>query len=452
MTVTLVLPWFPILLGVGVGARLLGPMRGWFLGVLCALFWTVLVQASMGPAVWSQPWTVAAIVAGAVAIAAMGAWSGQSAEAEERAARSWGRGVSSTGCGAVGSSTEGESWRSVAEVVRGFDEWLNEQGESADPWGAFNEFVRDALRRICGAGHVRPYRLCGEGAQLVPCGEADDRAGDGDQGERRDARAGIVGHVLATGRSYVAGDPGSGELVERIAAEEGERLAWCFAISEGTRRCGVVTVGHLGVHPLQQRDRLMAAEALISQFWRTLSESLMGRAGRHLDPVSRLPIRLAFFRDAERLIRESYQRGEPVVLAVFAVEGLRELNDGGRWEHADELIREVSAAMRRKVRGDDCLGRFDGSRFVLLLRRVDAELGSLIVGQLLSRLSALGADEIRWGEGIRIRCGVTGSGMNTPDLSTLLRRAMTHVHAARCASVNLHSDLSPAVAVEGTER
>lgn len=98
------------------------------------------------------------------------------------------------------------------------------------------------------------------------------------------------------------------------------------------------------------------------------------------------------------------------------------------------------------MRVDDCLGRFDGSRFVLLLRRVDAELGSLIVGQLLSRLQALCGEELRWGGGVRMRCGLTGSGKQTPDLTALTSRALTHLESARRGGVDFVSDLTPVAA------
>ncbi|MFQ5494298.1 MAG: hypothetical protein ACE5EX_02860, partial [Phycisphaerae bacterium] len=77
MVLTLLLPWFPIILAVGVGGRLLGRQRGLGLGFLCALFWVVLVQASEGVGIWGNGWSFATMVAGAVAITLMGRWSGE---------------------------------------------------------------------------------------------------------------------------------------------------------------------------------------------------------------------------------------------------------------------------------------------------------------------------------------------------------------------------------------
>ncbi len=129
--------------------------------------------------------------------------------------------------------------------------------------------------------------------------------------------------------------------------------------------------------------------------------------------------------------------------AVFALEGLREINDSGRWEVADDLVREVADTLRCKIRTDDRIGRFDGSRIVLLLRRVDSELASLIVSQIMARLSVLWADESREGVHVTIRCGVAGSGTDQVELRALISRALAQCRRARIENTSIASDLSP---------
>ncbi len=74
---TFILPWFPIILGVGVGGRLLSRSRGFGLGILCALFWILLVQTSAGVSIWRDPLSVLSILAGVFSIVAMGGWAGE---------------------------------------------------------------------------------------------------------------------------------------------------------------------------------------------------------------------------------------------------------------------------------------------------------------------------------------------------------------------------------------
>ena len=472
MTLTLLLPWFPILLAVGVGGRLLGRGRGFALGMVCAMFWIVLVQASAGTGVWRQPWAVVTMLVGGAAIFLMGGWAGQmpshhSAPIRPRSASDGSQTADDGGCG-LGSGVyspipnpQSLLFDRFATVIQQFDDWLVEHGDDRDPWPAFGEFIRGALFQCCRATHVKLYRLLSEGEELAPLREPDSLA----EVKRVSARHGIVGHVVTTGRSYVEGDRTQGELIEQLAgsprglparrdfipsaAHKPEALVWCFAVTQGTQRLGAVTVGQLdpggaGI-PADNLSWLRAVEQLVAQCWRLLAETVHRRIVGQDDPGSGLSNRTAFLQAAEQSLRESYAQGEPAAIAVIAVEGIRELNDAGRWEVADELIREVADSLRRKVRMDDRLGRFDGSRFIWLLRRVDAELASLIVKQMMSRLTKLIGPIGPIVGSITVRCGVVGSGTENPDLRTLVTRALVQSRRARLEDVIIAGELDAAV-------
>jgi diguanylate cyclase (GGDEF)-like protein len=435
VTLTLVLPWFPILLGVGIGGRLLGRARGTFVGVLCALFWVVLVQASVGPALWSDPWTVVTIVTGATAIASVGRWSAQTSSDLSA--------VQTSACAVSGDEAEpapdgrGPVVQRLCAAMDQFDDWLDEHRDDRDPWPSFDEFIRSMMFQCCDATHVKPYRLATEGEELVPLHEPDPLV----EVDRVPARRGVLGHVVTTGRSYLAGDTTHGELVERLAGESGDTSAWCFAIRQGTQRLGAVLVGQLGIAPDRNKSVLQLVERMITHFWCMLHETMVGRSAVQNDPVSGLPTRAAFLRAADQSLRESYHLGEPLALVVIVLEGLRELTDAGRWNVADDVVREASQALRRKVRMDDCLGRLEGHGFLVLLRRVDSELASLIVRQLMARLKGVCGDDARWRASVCVRCGLAGSGMANPDLRTLLARALAQSRRARIEGVPIASDL-----------
>jgi len=435
MTTTLLLPWFPIILAVGVSGHLLGRRRGYWMGICCAMFWIVLAQTSAGPALWSDGWVVLSLFAGSAAIIGMGAWAGQQgALTMTREHEPGEREVSVT-------EREAETASPIIEIgslIDLFDDWLIEHGARGNPWPAFAEFIRATLFRCCGATHVRPYRLADGGEELIPLRESDSLP----QGERIPARRGVVGHVVTSGRCYVATDAGHGALVDTLAAHADRECGWCFAVSRGTHRLGVVSVGRLESDPQQMRPLLVALERLVGQFWRTLDATVRCRAAEETDPVSGLPTRPAFLDIAELAVRESYQQGEPVALALFAIEGIRDLTDNGRWKVADELVAEVARTLLRKVRSDDRVGRFDGSRFVVLLRRVDSELATLIVEQLMVRLESACQDRSRWGTVMNVRCGLVGSGTQKPDVNSLAERALAQDRRARTHNMRTATDLA----------
>jgi len=272
----------------------------------------------------------------------------------------------------------------------------------------------------------------------------------------------------------------------RSATEPGGRSAaycgpaWCFAIRSGGRTIGVVSVGQLGEvgatrarrkplpdgrgaeEPLPSGSRLgrpqgrgsdwgppsrsllRAFEHLTTQFWITLGEVCRSRSAAMTDPVSMLMTREAFLDEARRAGDDSYGHGEPIAVVVMAVEGLRRLMDDGRWSLADDVVHEVSSLMRHRLRPDDLLGRFDDSRFLLLLRRVDSALASLIAAQLVDRLGRLAVAKVFPGGEIGVRCGVCGSGSpsaHSPPVEALIKDAVRLCHLARQQGIPVASDV-----------
>lgn len=431
MTLTLLLPWFPILLAVGVGGRLLGRTRGFALGFLSAMFWVVLVQASAGTGIWRDPWTLVTVLVGAVAIFAMGGWSGQhDAESVGRSEGVAAAEVQQLGVSAGGHAVVG--LEQIASVIERFDDWLTEHRYDRDPWPDFAEFIRGVLYRCCNATHVKTFRLLNDGTELQTLRQPDPF----DEPERISTGEGVIGQVATSGRSWVA-------VASAPAAQREPGISWCFPISRGARRVGVVAVGKLGVDPVASASLLKAVSHLVGQFWNTLSEVGQSRSAAQEDPISGLYTRQAFLHVAQQSLRESYHLDEPVAVAVVTVQGLRELNDAGRWEVADELIRAVGDLLRRKMRLDDRIGRFDGSRFIWLLRRVDSSLAQMIARQVVSRIKLICADPDRWHASISVRCGLTGTGTEKPDLRTLVSRALVQSHRARVDGVEFLTDLPP---------
>lgn len=440
MALALILPWFPVVLAVGIAGRLLGQPRGLVVGVLCGVFWIVLVHASEGSVLWQNPWAVVSILVGAAAIAMVGAWAGSAGLPAGSPPP-----VMATDRTREPESDADRSGTGLAElsgILARFDDWLEpyRSARDGDPWPDFGEFIRTALFQSCRAAHVRPYRVANENRDLVPLRNPDPLAADA----CLSARQGVVGHVVTTGRMFIAGDPRQGELVHRLAAGS-EPVAWCFAVSHGNQRLGAVVVGQLDINPQRHRPLLEASARVIGQCWAMLSETVRSRQAIDADPVSGLPTREAFLQLAGGALRESYAQGEPAAVAIVAVEGLRELNDTGRWELADELVRDVAGCLRNKLRTDDRVGRFDDSRFVVLLRRVDSQLGALIVEQLLGRLQSRVEDPTRWRASLTVRFGLSGSGATRPELKELVSAALSQCTRARIEGLALATDVAASI-------
>ena len=440
MVTTLLLSWFPIILAVAVGARLLGRARGLGWAALCALFWVALVSAIKSSTLLMEPGALVALVAGVVSIMAMGAWAGDMPVGSPQ--QDGGRAANPDAANAESASLD-----RLLAMMEQFDQWLEELVPEDDPWSQFDEFIRSALFHSCTATHVRPYRLDISAQELVPLSASHEDW----ETQRLPVGEGVAGHVATSGCSYVAGDEQRGELVDGLANAGGGSIAWCFPVREKGATIGVVTVGELRETAASGRRYLQAVEQLVQQFWHALSDRYgLWNASRN-DSVAGILSKHAFLESAAISVRESYAMGEPVSVAVFALEGMRSLNDSGRWDLADELARDVGATLRRKVRADDRIGRFDGSRFILLLRRVDSELATLIVQQLMNRLTRICEDKDRWGVPVKARCGLAGSGTDQVELTRLVADALTASRKARLEDEAVATDVPTAVGAESHE-
>ncbi|MEK6674342.1 MAG: GGDEF domain-containing protein [Planctomycetota bacterium] len=427
----LLLPWFPIVLAAGLAGRLLGGRRGYAVGLLCGLFWLALLQASAGVTIWKDVWSSVTIISGIIAIIAVGGWAGTSRVSLERPTFQESPLSSANQWQDQSADLVTPSPRRLLEQITAsfdeFDDWLRDHRPSSNPWPKFDEFIRDVLYRCCRATHVRPYRWIPQSDHLVALREPDSL---GDT-KPLSAKEGVMGQVLSTGRVYLAHPEGCVGQSRPMGHDPMGSPAWCFAIRRNSETLGVVAAGGLGISPNRYVEILSLVERMITHFWGMLTECCHARAAALDDPASGLYTRQAFLRQAERTLADSYHVGDPVAVAVIALEGLRELNDTGRWEVADELVRGVGTLLRQKARADDQLGRFDGSRFVLLLRRVDDQLAALITAQLMTRLRSHCGDTERWGAHISVRCGVASSGSEQPDLRTLVSNALAHWRRAR---------------------
>ncbi len=431
---TVILPWFPIVLSAAIGSRLVDRSRASWLGGACALYFIILVQMSTGVPIWADAASGAALLAGAAAILGIAEWSSRNGEA----ARSEDGVVEQA-------DSEVASLAKLGDAMAAFDCWLEANRSGADVWAAFDEFLRAQLYEHCDAMHVRTYRILSEGDRMVPLHAINDE----DMDHLVSARKGVAGYVATTGRSYVAGDAARGELVRVLANRTVTPPQWCFGIRQGPRMIGVVSVGTWGTSRhvrSDEPDALRAWELLIAHFWVTLGEVYRGRSAVTTDAVSQLMTRGAFLEEAQHAVAISRDRGEPVAICVVAIEGLRALQDCGRWEQSDELVVEVARTIREHVRPDDLLGRFDDGRLMLMMRCVDSDLASLIVTQLTARLASLPIAASLSDAAVGVRCGVAGSGTETRSVVQLVASAVALCNSARTRAVPVETDL-PGVGV-----
>jgi GGDEF domain-containing protein len=324
----------------------------------------------------------------------------------------------------------------VARRMTGsFLAWCEEEHGDANLWNSFDQLVREMLTEQFGAVRVRCYQV------LPGCQQLRSLSRLGTLTDGRCARQGILGHVATGGQEFVATDPTHGELIDKLAQDGDETWDWVHPIRHGSQTVGLVALGKLPPTSLLDRERRQGLGVLLSTFWKHVACLEQLRIAEKTDKASGLLTRADFFECAARALADSYAESEPVVVVALALEGLRHLDDIGRWSDRDGLVETTARLINHRIRSDDIIGRFSDDRFVLLLRRLDSSLGRLIAAKIQSTIQ----DQMRELEGVggllRVRAGVSGSGFQHQPLDALLVSAFEAVELARKSDLPLHCDL-----------
>ena len=327
----------------------------------------------------------------------------------------------------------GEVARRMAES---FLAWCEQELPDAHPWNAFDQLVREMLTEQLGAVRVRCYQVLPGDQQFRSLSQP------GTSGGAKCARSGILGHVATTGREFVAADPTHGELVDQLAEDGNEPWEWIHPIRDQAQTVGLVAVGKLPPTTVLDSGRRQDLATLITIFWKYVACLERLRIAERTDKASGLLTRSDFFALATRALTDSYAENEPVVVVVLALEGLRWLDDVGRWSDHDTLVENIGLLVKRRIRTDDIIGRFSDDRFVLLLRRLDSSLGRLIAAKTRDTVQGQIEQIGEVGGALRVRVGLTGSGFQKQALEELLISAFDAVEQARKQDLALYCDLA----------
>lgn len=314
-----------------------------------------------------------------------------------------------------------------------FLDWLDEAPHDASAWPALDQLIREILHQSLRAARVRSFRVDPQGGELSPLR-------GGESGTNPAADEGLFGHVATTGRPFVAPQTRPGDRLAELAQREPDEWDIVWPVRREGRCVGVIACGAVDwrEHSTSEAQALLR---LLQSFWLHISDRVALYEAETHDKATGVFTRADLFRAAETVMTESHAVGEPVVAAIVTIEGLRGLDDAGRWSQRDALLEGLGDVIRRRTRSDDIVGRFSDERFAVVLRRLDLGLGRLITEKLLDaiddRLGALDPD-LRCG--VVARAGLAASGFRKRSAAELLAAALAAGDAARRENLRLQAE------------
>jgi diguanylate cyclase (GGDEF)-like protein len=148
--------------------------------------------------------------------------------------------------------------------------------------------------------------------------------------------------------------------------------------------------------------------------------------------LNRAALREAYEREASR----SRRSGQPFAVAIFDVDGFKDINDRHGHPGGDGILCGVVETLRGTIRKHDVLGRFGGDEFALLMPEADAEAALAISER--ARLAVAGA-AFTCGtavERVTISAGLAIHGPHGGDWESLLSAADRALYEAKSGGRN----------------
>ncbi len=422
-TVLLTVSLVPLAAGFGVwGGGLLGVLFGvlWLaprVGLAHVLLWQELVTASHIVPVLAM--LAIGMLAGAVFGAPVRAGA-PTATAQPPTGQATGALAAANLPPVIQSEGDGERLRCA---LQRHHEWMNDWKRTQNPWTSFDTHVRGLLRQLTGARRIRCYRVdrSGDLSPLHSTGLPESNS--------LDSLSRLLQHVITLGRRFVACSQATGEMIRALADDSAESYAWIVPIRGPDRVLGLITVGQFE-GGLAAEDRLQLAADLIEQLWQHVHDTYELHLARLTDHATGVLNRVEFLSVIGETVERCYADHEPVVVLALGMEGIRALDDAGRWQARNQVIETVGHTIRTKLRHDDLVGRFSDDRFVALLRRLDIALAEMISRKLL------GAAQQRLGDfgfehALTVRGGLAASGPQKVPADSLLQQAFAMLAEAR---------------------
>lgn len=192
------------------------------------------------------------------------------------------------------------------------------------------------------------------------------------------------------------------------------------------RLLGVIAIGGFDAEQAPTRRLVEAVLELLTLCWAHVRAMVELRIAERTDQATGVLTRADFFRRGAEALEASYADGEPAALIALSLEGMRGLDDAGRWTQRDRLLEELGQALLRRLRAEDVVGRFSDDRFVIVLRRLDTGLARLVGRKLLSAARECLATRMTPAAAggrshvVRVRLGVAGGGQEHTSLRSLL--------------------------------
>ena len=156
-----------------------------------------------------------------------------------------------------------------------------------------------------------------------------------------------------------------------------------------------------------------------------------------IDSLTGLPNRRLFLENAERAIERAITKPRKLAILFLDLDRFKYINDTLGHEAGDTLLSTVSQRLRSCVRVCDCVARFGGDEFAILLDDLPSTEVISSVAQKIFRCLATPVDIKGYQIVTTASIGISVYPDDAPDISTLLRRADAAMYRAKRGDLSI---------------
>ena len=165
----------------------------------------------------------------------------------------------------------------------------------------------------------------------------------------------------------------------------------CIPLVAGATGLGTVVIARRGTHAFRKDELTLAqvAAEVAANTVRSLHLSEELNRSTSSDPLTGASNQRHFHAMVEQELSRARRYQKPFGLITLDLRSFREVNSALGVQGADQILKQVSASLRARLRSHDTLSRYEGDQFAIVLPEVNGDGAAIVLTKLGAALATI---------------------------------------------------------------
>jgi diguanylate cyclase (GGDEF)-like protein len=167
----------------------------------------------------------------------------------------------------------------------------------------------------------------------------------------------------------------------------------CIPLVSGSTGLGAVVIARRGTHAFRKEELTLAqvAAEVAANTVRSLHLSEELNRSTSSDPLTGASNQRHFHSTVEQEFSRARRYQKPFGLVTLDLRSFREVNTALGVQGADQILKQVAASLRARLRSHDTLSRYEGDQFAMVLPEVNGDAVAIVLTKLNAALATIEA-------------------------------------------------------------